>query len=165
VAENVLERLDVLEVERIARVILGNEEHAARVGAHALDRCLDRLHAQRKKCRIQVVEAAGEEIRVDGRELESRVAQIDGRIERNRVLLPLRAYPALDIGHPLDDALLELLQRAGEGSREVGNHGGGECRGIDCSGSPAHRRRKKGAPMKAPRLSRREKNVLLLMFR
>ena len=128
-AQDVLQRLDVLQIERVARVILGNEEHAARVGAHALDRRLDRLHAQRKERRIQVVEAAGEEIGIDRRELESRVAQIDGRIERHRVLLPLRAYPALDIGHPVENALLELLQRAGEGGREMGNHGGG---GVAC---------------------------------
>ena len=122
-AQDVLQRLDVLQIERVARVVLGDEQHAARIGTHALDRRLDRLHAQRKERRIQVVEAAGKEIRVDRRELESGVAQVDGRIERHRVLLPLRAYPALDVGHPVEDALLQLLQRAGKGGGEMGNHG------------------------------------------
>ena len=90
-AQDVLQRLDVLQVERVARVILGHEQHAARIGTHALDRRLDRLHAQRQERRIQVVEAAGKEIRVDRRELEAGVAQVDRRIERHRMLLPVRA--------------------------------------------------------------------------
>ena len=125
-AQDVLQRLDVLQVERVARVILGHEQHAARIGTDALDRRLDRLHAQRQERRIEVVEAAGKEIRVDRRELEAGVAQVDGRIERHRVLLPLRAYPALDIGHPVEDALLEVQQRSGKRSGEMGNHGGSE---------------------------------------
>ena len=107
------ERRDVLQVERVARVVLGHEQHAARVGTDALDRGLDRLHAQRQERRIEVVEAAGKEVGVDGRELEAGVAQVDRRVERHRVLLPLGAQPALDVRHPVEEALLELEQRAG----------------------------------------------------
>ena len=57
--EDVAQRLDVLQVERVARVILGNEQHAARVRAHALDGRLDRLHAKRQESGIEVVETAG----------------------------------------------------------------------------------------------------------
>ena len=111
-AQDAFERRDVVQVERVARVILGNQQHAARVGAHALDGRLDRLHAQRQERRIEVVEAAGKEIGVDRRELEAGVAQIHRRVERDLVLLPLRAQPALDLGHALEDAPLEVLQRA-----------------------------------------------------
>ena len=122
--EDVAERVDVLQVERVARVVLGHEQHAARVGAYALDRRLDRLHAQRQERRVQVVEAAREEVRVDRGELEAGVAQIHRRVERHRVLLPLRAQPALDVRHPVEKALLELEQRSGERGGEMGNHGG-----------------------------------------
>jgi hypothetical protein len=40
------------------------------------------------------------------------------------MLLPLRAHPALDIGHPVEEALLEILQRSGKRGGEMGNHGG-----------------------------------------
>ncbi len=136
-AQDVLQRLDVLQVERVARVVLGHEQHAARIGTHALDRRLDRLHAERQERGIQVVEAAGKEVRVDRRELEPGVAQIDGRVERHRMLLPLRAHPALDVGHPVEEALLELLQRTGKGGGEMGNHGARRRGGVDCSGTAA----------------------------
>ena len=136
--EDVAQRVDVLQIERVARVILGDEQHAARVGAHALDRGLDRLHAQRQEGGIQIVEAAREKVRVDRGELEAGVAEIDGRIERHRVLLPLRAQPPLDVRHPVEKALLELEQRSGKRGGEMGNHGErGVPKGSDCSREPS----------------------------
>ena len=125
-AQDVLQRLDVLQIEGIARMVLRHKQHTSRVGADAFDGGLYRLHAKREKRRIQVVEAPGKEVRVDRRELEPGVAQVDRRIEGHRVLLPLRAHPALDVGHPVEEALLEFEQRAGKRRGETGNHGSAE---------------------------------------
>jgi len=76
--QDAFQRGDVPEVKGVSRVVLRDEEHAAGVGADALDGGLDRLHAQRQERRIQIVEPARKEIGVDGRELEPRVAQVHG---------------------------------------------------------------------------------------
>ena len=127
-AQDALKRGDVLQVERVAGVVLGDQQHAARVRADALDRRLHRLDAERQEGRVEVVEPAREEVGVDRRQLEAGIAQVDRGVERHFVLLPLRAQPALDVGHPVEDALLEVLQRAGERGRQVGNHGFLPCR-------------------------------------
>ena len=129
----------------------GIEEHAARVGAYALDRGLDRLHAQRKERRIEVVESAGEEIGVDRRELEPGVTQVHGRVERDLVLLPLRAQPPLDLGHAVEDAPLEIQQWARERESSMRNHGGGHRRAAAGFGANRGTRR----PQKKGRRSRR----------
>ena len=126
--KDIAQRLDVLQVERIARVILGHQQHAARIGTHALDGRLDRLHAQRQESGIQIVEPAGKKIGVDRRELEAGIAQVDRRIERHRMLLPVRAEPALDVRHPVEKALLQILQRSCQCGREMGDHETPACR-------------------------------------
>ena len=148
-----LQRFDVLQVERVARVVLRDEQHAARVGTDPLDGGLDRLHAQRQERGVQVVEPAGEEVRVDRRELEAGVAQIHRRVERHRMLLPLRAHPALDVGHPVEEALLEFEQRAGKRGGEMGNHGRAPMgESSDCSRTRrAAQDEKNGAPAGAPK--------------
>jgi len=103
-------------------VVLRDQQHAARLRAHLFDGALHRLHAQRHEIRVQVVEAAGEQVGVHRRQLETAVAQVDRRIERRRVLLPLRAEPVLDGRLRGDDALLQLQQRAFERGGEMGDH-------------------------------------------
>ena len=86
----------VLQVELVARVVLRNQQHAARFRADFFDRALRRLHAQRQEIRVEVVEAAGKQVGVHRRQLEAAVAQIHRGIERRRVFQPLRAEPVLD---------------------------------------------------------------------
>jgi len=105
-------------------VVFGNEQHAPRIRAHAFDGRLHGLHAKRHERGVQVIEAAGEEVRVDRRELEAGVANVDRGVERNGMLLPVRPEPALDVGHAVEDAPLEVLQRAGQRGREAGDHYG-----------------------------------------
>ena len=113
---------DVAQVERIARVLLGNQQQVARFGTDFFDRGHRRLHGERQHLGRQVVEAAGEQVGVDRRELESGVAQVDRGVERRRVLHPLEAKPALDGRQRLEHALLQLVDRASERSDEVRNH-------------------------------------------
>ena len=75
------------------------------------------------KVRIEVVETAGKQIGIHGRQLEAAVAQIDRSVERRRVLLPLRAEPVLDGWLRGEDALLQIKQRAFECGSETGDHG------------------------------------------
>ena len=121
-AQDPFQRGDVRQVELVARVIFGNQQYAARIGADAFHRGLDRLHAQRHERGIQVVEAAGEKIGIHRGQLETRVAQVHRRIERYLVLLPLGAQPPFDVRHVLEDAAFEFQQRAGQRGSEVGNH-------------------------------------------
>ena len=81
---------------------------------------------------FRLLKPPGKQVGVDRRELEARVAQVHRRVERDLVLLPLRAQPALDLGHALEDAALEILQRAGERGGEVGNHGGSDSSPARC---------------------------------
>ena len=114
---------DVLQVEQVARVVFRNQQQIARVRADLFDgdhRC---LHAKRQKSGVQVVEAAGKQVGVDRRQLEAGIAQVARRIEGWRVLLPLRAQPLLDLRAAVEEAALEFEQGAGEGGRQVGNHG------------------------------------------
>ena len=123
-AKDRLQRRDVLEVEGVARVVLGDEQDAAGVGADLLDGDHHGLHAERHEFRCEIVEAAGEQVRVDGGELEPRVAQVDRCVERRAVLLPLAAQPVLDRGLCFQDLAFEGEQRAAERGREMG-HGHG----------------------------------------
>ena len=63
---------------------------------------------------VEVVEAAGKEVRVDGRQLEAAVAQVHRRVEGDRVFQPLGAEPVLDLGALLEHDALEILERACE---------------------------------------------------
>ena len=102
----------VLEIERIARMALGDDEQILRVGADFFDGRHRRLHRERQHFLRQIVESAGKEIGVDGRELEPRVAQIDRAVKRRRVLLPFEPEPPLDSRHGLENFPLEVEQRA-----------------------------------------------------
>jgi hypothetical protein len=122
--EDLHQALHVHQVERVAGVLLGDEEQVLRFRADLLDRRHRRLHRQRQHLGGQVVEAAREQVGVDRRQLEAGVAQVDRRVERRRVLHPLEPEPALDRRQRLEHALLELVDRAGERGDEVRNHGG-----------------------------------------
>ncbi len=112
----------VLQVVEVARVVLGDDQHAARVGADTLRGRHRRVHAKRQELRIEVVEAAGKEVGVDGCQLEAAVAQVHRRVERRSVLRPALAEPPLDFGALVQHYALELLERTGEMGGEVGNH-------------------------------------------
>ena len=125
VAQDFLQGDDVLQVKRVARVVFRYQQHAARIGADFFD-CRHRgLNAQRIEFGIEVVEAAGIQVGVDGGQLEAAVAQIHRCIERRGVFLPLGAKPMLDLGHGLEDVALKIEQWAGEGRGEVRNSGHG----------------------------------------
>ena len=121
-AQDFFERRDVLQVMDVAGVVLGNQQHAARVGAYALDGRLDRLNAQGQRIRIEIVESAEKQIRIDGGQLEAGVSQVDRRIKRNGALLSLRPEPALDVRHPVEKRTLEILERSSERSLETRDH-------------------------------------------
>jgi hypothetical protein len=113
---------DVLQVELVAGVVLGDQQQLAGVRADALDRRLRRLHAQRHEGVVEVVEAAREQVEVDRRELEAGVAQVGRAVEGWHVVLPLVTKPALDLGGVVEELALELQQGAGKRGGEVRNH-------------------------------------------
>ncbi len=115
---------DVHQVERVAGVPLGDQKQVLRFRADLLDRRHRRLHGERQHLGGQVVEAARKQVGVDRRELEAGVPQVDRGVERRRVLHPLEPEPPLDRRQRLEHALLELVDRPGQGGDEVRDHGG-----------------------------------------
>ncbi len=103
--EDALQLDHVREVERVAAVVLGDDEEVARLGADLLDRGHGGLHGQRKHLGREVVPASGKEVGVHGRELETGIADVHRGVERRGVLHPLEPEPALDRGHGVEDAL------------------------------------------------------------
>jgi hypothetical protein len=103
-------------------VLFGDQQQVARFRADLLDRRHRRLDRQRQHLLRQVVEAAGEQVGVDRRELEACIAHVDRGVERRRVLHPLEPEPAFDGRQRFEDALLELIDRAGECGDEMRNH-------------------------------------------
>ena len=113
----------IAQIKGVAGVVLGDQQQVARFGADFLNRGHRRLHRQGQHFGREVVPAAGVEVGVHGRQLETRIAHIHRGVERRRVLHPLHAKPALDGGHGVEDALLELVDGASERGDEVRNHG------------------------------------------
>ena len=124
----------VLQVELVAGVVFGNQQHPPRVGADALDRRLRGLHAQRQEGLVEIVEAAGKQVEVHRRQLEAGIAQIGGAIERRMSLQPAAAKPLLDGGALVEKMALQLKQGAGQGRGQVRNHA------VDSPGTGARRR-------------------------
>ncbi len=81
------------------------------------------LDAQRHEGVVEIVEAAGKQVGVHRRQLEARVAQVGGAVERRHVVLPLGAEPLFDVAGIVEELALELEQGAGERGGEVRNHG------------------------------------------
>src|SRR5438876_10131136 len=69
------------------------------------------------------------------------------------MFLPLRTQPAFDVRHAIEEAVLEIGERAGKRSGEMANHrielGG--CPNADCNGSMASLSGKKMGRRSAPR--------------
>ena len=122
-AQDENELRDVLQVEHVARVVLGDQQQAAGLGAELLDCRHCRLHAERVESRVEVVEATGKQVGIDRCQLEAGVAQVGRGIEGRRVLVPLRTQPALDLRRGVEEAALEVEQRPVEGGGQVRNHG------------------------------------------
>ena len=102
----------IAQVKRVARVVLGDHQQVARLGADFFNRGHRGLHGQGQHFVGEVVPAAGVQIGVHRRELEARIAHIDRAIKRRRVLHPLQAKPALNRGHGVQNALLKFVDGA-----------------------------------------------------
>jgi hypothetical protein len=113
---------DARQVEGVARIVVGNHEQVARLGADLLDGRLRRLHRQGQHLRRQRVPAARKEIGVDRGKLEAGIADVHGAVERRGVLHPFETEPALDGRRGIQDSLFELVDRAGQGGDEMGDH-------------------------------------------
>jgi hypothetical protein len=74
------------------------------------------------KVRVEVVEAAGKQIHIYRRQFETRITQVHRAINGRRMFNPLRTKPVFDSRHGVDDALLQVENRAGQRRSEVGNH-------------------------------------------
>jgi len=123
-AQDVGQRRHVLQIEEVARVVLGYEQKTLRRRAHLFHRHARRLHRQGQEGRVEVVEAAGKQVGVHRRQLEAGVAQVDRGIERRGVFLPLQAEPVLDGGLRVEGLAFDVAQRTAERRSEVGNHVG-----------------------------------------
>ena len=121
--EDALQLHQAAQVGAALQIVLGNDQQVARFGADFLDGRHGGLHRQRQHFGGQVVPAAGKQVGVHRRQLETGIADVHRGVERRRVLHPLQAKPALGGGHRVDDALLEFIDGASEGSDEVRNHG------------------------------------------
>jgi len=102
-----------MQVKRVARVVLGNEQGAARLGADFLQGDHRGLHAQRQELGVEIVEAAGKQVGVHRGQLETAVAQIHRGIERGRMLRPLAAQPVLDDRLGAQDLLFQFQEAVG----------------------------------------------------
>ncbi len=121
-AQDVLQRRHVLQVEGVAGVVLRDHQEAAGVRAHLFHRRHGGLDAQGQEIRIEVVEAAGKQVGVHRRQLEAGVAQVHRGVEGGGMLLPLGAEPMLRFRHGVQDMALQLQQGAGKGGGQMGNH-------------------------------------------
>ena len=104
------------------RVVLWHHQQIARLGADLFNGRHRRLHCQRQHLRSQVVPAGGKQVGVHRREFEARIAYIDRGVKGRRVLHPLQAKPAFDGWHRVQNALLQLVDRAVQSGDEMGNH-------------------------------------------
>jgi hypothetical protein len=113
VTQNARDGGNVLQVELIARVIFGNQQRIARIGTDFFYRRQRRLHAQRMKIRIQIVEPAGKQIGIHRRQLVDAIAQIHRPVKRRRMILPLAAKPVFDAYRLRQQLALQCGRRSG----------------------------------------------------
>ena len=118
--QDVAQRRHALQVEHVAGVALGDQQHSRGGGAYPFHRGLHRLDAQGDEGGIEIVEARGKQIGVHRRQLEAGVAQVDRAIERRRGLQPLITKPSLDGRLARQQVLLNGEQRPGERGGEMG---------------------------------------------
>ena len=112
---------EAFEVEKVTRVVLGNDQHATGARTDALERRLDCLHRQRLEGRVEIVEPGRKQVGVHRRQLETGIAQIHRTIKGRRGLQPLGTEPALDSGLVLQQVGFNLLQRPGQGRGQMWN--------------------------------------------
>ena len=120
--KNALQLHHIGQIKGVARVVLRNHQEVAGLGADFFNRRHRRLHRQGQHLLGQVVPPAREQVGVHGRQLEAGVADVHRGVKRWGVLHPLESKPALDGRHGVQDALLKLVDRAGQGRRQVRNH-------------------------------------------
>ena len=121
--ENTHQLRQIGPIKRIARVVLGNDEKVARLGADFFNRSHSCLHGQWQHLRRQVVPSPGEQIGIYRRQFEPGIADIHRRVKRRRVFHPLQAKPTLNGRHRVQDALLQFVDRTRQCSNEMRNHG------------------------------------------
>nr|GEU28634.1 hypothetical protein [Tanacetum cinerariifolium] len=118
-AEDLHQPGDVLPVGGMALLQLGNQEQVARVRAIFVDCGHGGLHRQRQHFGGEMVEAAGEQVGIHGRQLVAGVTHVDRTIKRRRVLLPFQTEPALNGRRRGQDFFFEIEQWAGQGRGEA----------------------------------------------
>ena len=118
--QNARQRGDILQIELIAGVIFGDQQRVARFGADFFHRRHRRLHAQRMKIRVQIIETAGIQIGVHRRQFETAVTQINRAVKRRRVLQPLAAQPMFNGDGFIEYLALQTERRTGQGSGKSG---------------------------------------------
>ena len=121
-AKDFLQPRQAGQVKAAVLAVLRHDEQVARLGADFFNRRLRRLHGQRQRVGRQVVPAVGVQVGVDRCQLEAGISNVDRGVQRRRVLHPLEAKPAFDDRRGIEDALLQLVDRAGERCNQVGNH-------------------------------------------
>ena len=116
---------DILQIEQVAGVVLGDNEDAVNRVRDALYGHLQGLDAERFKGRIEVVEAGRKQVGVNRRDLVAGVAQVHRGIKRGRRLAPGAAKPGLDIGLAFQQDMFQLVKWPGQRGGEMGH-----CRGV-----------------------------------
>ena len=104
-------------------MIFGDQQKPLFIRAHPLHRRHRRLNTKRHEFGIQIVEAAREQIGVDGCQLETGIAQIHRGIERRALGHPFGAEPALNAGTRIENFLFQIQKRPGERGGEMWDHG------------------------------------------
>ena len=102
--------MDVLQVEGVAGVVFGHDEHGFGLRAGALHRVLGSVGGELDELGVEVVEAAGEEVHVDGGHFVAGVADVHRAVKRRGVVFPFAAEPSFDFGLLRQDGALEGLQ-------------------------------------------------------
>ena len=113
--KDALQLRHIAQVEGVARVVLWNDQQVFGLGADLLNGGLRSLYRQRQHLLRQVVPTTRKQIGINGRQFETRIADVDRRVDGRRVLHPLEAKPALDGGHGVKHALLEFVDGPVEG--------------------------------------------------
>ena len=120
--KNALQLRHIAQIKGVAGVVFRNQQQVARFGTDFLDGRHGSLHRQRQHLGGQVVPAPRVQVGVHWRQLEAGIANVNRGVEGRGVLHPLQSEPALDGGHGIENALLEFVDRPGQGRDEMWNH-------------------------------------------
>ena len=122
--ENTAQLGHIAQVKSVAGVVFRNQQQVAGFGANFFNGRHGRLNGQRQHFGRQVVPTTGVKVGVHRCKLEAGIANVHRRIKRRGVLHPLQPKPALNGGHGVQNALLQLVDRALHCGDQMGNHGG-----------------------------------------